>query len=75
MLYDLLDGRTFDLGHYSTINIDFNTVAWTGMDDDVVGLISSCTLMNKIPMLVDKEKINNMFYYRENVCAVTYIQK
>ena len=55
--------------------MDFNTGAWTGMDDDVLRRIYSFTLMTKIPMLVDKEKFNKMFYCRENVCAVMYIQK
>ena len=56
MVYDPVNESTADLGHYSTMNMGFNTGAWTGMDDDVLRRISSFTLMNKIPMLVDKNK-------------------
>ena len=55
--------------------MDFNTGSWTGMDDDLVRCISSFPLMNKIPKLVDKENLSEMFYCRNNVCDVTYIQK
>ena len=74
LLYDTLNESTDDLGHYSTMNMDFNTGAWTGMDDDVVRRIYSFTLMNKIPILVDKKQINKIFYCRDNVCTVTYIK-
>ena len=37
------------------MNMDFNTGAWTGMDDDVGRRISSFPLMNKIPMFVDEK--------------------
>ena len=45
------------------------------MDDDVVRRISSFPLMNKIPKLVDKENLSEIFYCRDIFCAVTYIQK
>ena len=57
------------------MNMDFNTGAWTGMDDDVVRRIFSFTLINKIPMLVDNENLNKKIYFRDNFCAVTYIKK
>ena len=46
-LYYPLNARTDDLGHYSTMNIYFNTGSCTGMDDDVVRRISSFPLMKK----------------------------
>ena len=36
LIYDPVNESTADLGHYSTINMDFNKGAWTGMDDDTV---------------------------------------
>ena len=75
MLYDPVNEITADLGHYSTMNMEFNTGSWTGMDDDAVRRISSFNFINKIPKLVDKENLSDFFYWRDNVCAVTYIQK
>ena len=54
LFYDPLNETTADLGHYSTMNMGFNTGAWSGMDDDLVRHIYPFTLMNKIHMLVDK---------------------
>ena len=67
--------KNTDLGHYSTINMNFNTGSWTRMDDYTVRCISSFTLMNEIRNFVDKVNISSMVYCRENVCAVTYIIK
>ena len=57
------------------MNMDFNTVSWTGMDDDTVRSISSFPLMNEIPKLVDKVNLSRMVYFRDNFCAVTYMKK
>ena len=69
LLYDPLNESTVDIGHYSTMNMDFNTGAWTGMDDDVIIRISPFTLMNKIPMLDYKEKFNKKILHRECMCC------
>ena len=53
LIYDPENGRTADLGHYSTMNMDFNTGTWTGMDDDTVRRIYSFPLMHEIRKLVD----------------------
>ena len=73
-VYNPLNEINDDVGHYSTMNIDLNTGSWTGIDDGKVRLISSFPFMNEIPKLVDKKHLITMFYYRYNVCAVTYIQ-
>ena len=75
LIYDPVNENTSDLGHYSTMNMNFNKGSWTGIDDDTVRRISSFTLMNEIHNFVDKENLSSMVYCRENVCAVTYIKK
>ena len=57
-------------GHYSTMNMDFNTGSWTGIDDDTVRIISSFPLMYDISDVMDKEKIKSMVYTRANVRGV-----
>ena len=61
LLYDTLNVSTADLVHYSTMNMNFNTSACTGMDENVVRCISSFPLMNGIHILVDKQKLIKCF--------------
>ena len=75
LVYNPVNESTADLGHYSKMNMYFNRGAWSGMDDDTVRPISSFPFMNEIPKLVDKVNLSPIIYWRDNVCAVTYIQK
>ena len=56
------------------MNMDFNTVTWTGLDDDTVRLISSFTLMHEIQKLVDNErfKFHGIF---QRKCSCSDIHK
>ena len=70
LIFDPEKTGSADLGHYSTMNMDFNTGLWTGMDDDTIRPISSFPLMNEIRKFVDKGKLTSIVYTRANVCAV-----
>ena len=75
MIFDPANSGSADLGHYSTMNMDFNTGLWAGMDDDTIRRISSFPLVNKVENFDEADNLTSMVYTRDNVCAVTYIKK